>query len=272
MASAGPRCFPIARSLFFLLSLLCVVVFSGSSQNASTAPNKEVIAQDDRIIVEVSRQPCDTKTEQTDGGAAACIELAITNLSSEPITAWAVELERTSPRTGKLTSRSVRCEDSILIPRQPELKPRDTHRVPMGTPGHVIFKAAIFADGSVSGDPVWIARIIGKRKQLYDDDMAAAKALRAELAANTPVAQVALEFDEMARQRSSAAFPPSYPVFPGRSVFRDVSANLVRNGSDDSRSALDAELTSLTNQAARVLTSKPPIGQHAASKAESQKR
>lgn len=107
------------------------------------------------------------------------VQLAITNNSAVPVTAFAVYIEWTLPGGGP-KAHSVRIVDSVInYPRDREIMPGDTQRFVFGgvmrmsdravSPPRITFEAAVFADGSTFGDPGWAQRIVQDRENVYEN-------------------------------------------------------------------------------------------------------
>jgi len=272
---------PALLALAFLLVPMRggAVLRSGTTQQAvpagaTHANSKEMLVQDPRISVELARYEvsCTNLASGKPGPGTAesgehCFELAITNNAGESITAWAVTLERDSANQRAPARRNVRSEDSILIPRQQEIRPRDTRRVQLGNPDRVEFKAAIFTDGTSAGDPEFVRRMVENRGLVYDRTVVAIQRLRAANAAGTPVSQLTREFRELARQESTPAAPPGEIVLPTLVVFGSVSFNLERiaaakDDAEREQTAIRALLSQYLDNANRIAASKPPIADH----------
>ena len=205
--------------------------------------------------------------------SSTCTELAITNKWRVPITAWVAITETDLPvARPDHTAMGVRSSDSITFPednlKNPQILARDTHRVIMGTPTRVDFKAAVFSDGSVFGDPEWVKRIIQNRRQIYQDTVTALQKLRAAQKAGTPREQLVQEFRELERQeteqetQSRRAVAGPACLMPPLCVYGSVATNLsLSHGNPLSRNIESLESWML-HLGARLLLSKPLISEH----------
>ncbi len=185
--------------------------FEGGGQPQSAS---QVLVENDQIKIELTKYPdrCVVLSTGHDNPnpqdmSSTCTELAITDKWTVPITAWVAITETDLPaERPNHTAMGLRSSDSIIFPednlKNPQILARDTHRVIMGTPTRVEFKAAVFSDGSVFGDPEWFKRIIQNRRQIYQDTVAALQKLRAAQKAGTPREQLVQEFRELERQET----------------------------------------------------------------------
>src|SRR6266568_4465127 len=135
------------------------------------AQQTQVLAENDQIRIELTKysEPCavlllGNGNPNPQDVNLTCLELAITNKSRAPITAWVATTQTDRPGAPRNpAAMGIRSSDSVLQhdnPNAPEILRRDTHRVLMGNPTRVDFKAAVFSDGSVFGDPEWVKRIV----------------------------------------------------------------------------------------------------------------
>ena len=142
---------PVVIGLF-----AAVLSAAGQPQSAS-----RVLLENDQIKIELTKYPerCVTlstgnKNSDPHDMSSTCTELAITNKWRVPITAWAATAETDLPEARPdHTAMSLRSSDTVASCgdnlKNPQILARDTHRVIMGTPTRVDFKAAVFSDGSV---------------------------------------------------------------------------------------------------------------------------
>jgi hypothetical protein len=261
-------------------TFLGVLVMAG----VCLAQQTEVLVDNEQIKVEATTYPeiCSTGQEASDSGSTnpTCIELAITNNSRVPITSWVATTEREAPGPSrKVVGRGIHAEDSVLIsvlllenPNYFEILSLDTHRVQMGNPTRVDFKAAIFEDGTVFGEPEWVNRIVQNRRQVYQDVAEALQKLRAAKQAGTPRGQVIQEFHELeSKERAEElerlrSLPASERVrLPRLGIFGMVAMNLAPKQTTES-GALNEDLnrqeSMLLGLAQRLLVSRPPITDH----------
>jgi len=195
-----------------------------------------------------------------------CLELSITNKSGSPITAWVATSELLSPE-GRRISWGSHAMDSILFEHDQQIRSRDTHRVDLGDQAKVEFKAVIFSDGSSSGDPTWVDRIVKNRRQEYQDIATALKTLRAACQSGASAADVIQQLKDLQRQKY-AGLRPSDPNLSMMPIFEIVSTNLqlAPPAGGGSQVSLDAKISALTpnllSMARRILNALPPISDH----------
>jgi hypothetical protein len=249
------------------------------------AQEAQVLAQNDQIKIEVTqfREACSdlvTSKEHPNPLSAnmTCTELAITNNSRMPITAWVATRMTESPRpTRRAVETGIRAEDAVLFGgdsrNNREILPRDTHRVLMGNPTRVDFRAAIFEDGSVFGEPEWVQRLVQNRRQVYQDAAEALQKLRAAQQEGMPREQIIQEFqererDERAKEEQSRLHTLAGPErlrLPKLGIFEMVAMNL-RGGQTPGSEGLVGDLNRLDSMllgiANRLLVAKPPISDH----------
>ena len=261
------------------LILLGALILTGVVRAQET----QVLTQNDQIKIEVTkfREACSnlvTGKEHPNALSAnmTCTELTITNNSRMSITAWVATRMTESPRpTRQAVEAGIRAEDAVLFGgdsrNNREILPRDTHRVIMENPTRVDFRAAIFEDGSVFGEPEWVQRLVQNRRQVYQDVAEALQKLRAAQQEGTPRDQIIQEFqerNERAKEEQAGLHPLAGPErlrLPKLGIFEMVAMNL-RGGQTpgsgglvDDLNRLDSMLLGVAN---RLLVAKPPISDH----------
>ena len=260
--------------MFLLAVSIHVLRGAGQPQSAS-----QVLVVNDHIQIELTKHPerCMVLTTGHDNPnpqdmSSTCTELAITNKWTVPMTAWVAITETDLPEA-RHTAMGVRSSDSVAgcgdVLNNPQILARDTHRVIMGTPTRVDFKAAVFSDGSVFGDPEWVKRIIQNRRQIYQDTVTAVQKLRAAQKAGTPREQLIQEFRELERQeeeqetqsRRAVAGPAS--LTPPLCVYESVASNLSLSHDPLNRDIERLESWML-QLGGRLLVSSPPISENSA--------
>lgn len=252
---------------------------AGQSQSAS-----QVLVENDQIKIELTKyaERCAVLTTGHDNPhpqdmSSTCTELAITNKWRVPITAWAATTETELPvARPNHTVTGLRSSDSIASSANDvnnvQILARDTHRVIIGNPTRVDFRAAVFSDASVFGDPEWVRRIIQNRRQIYQDTVTAVQKLRAAQKAGTPREQLAQEFRELDRQereqeiQSRRAVAGPARLMPLLSVYGSAAANLSRPETAGPGNSVSRDIESLESWmlslGARLLVSRPPISDH----------
>jgi hypothetical protein len=249
------------------------------------AQQTQVLAENDQIKVEVTKylEPCAAlftgKGNSTPQDVnPTCTELAITNKSREPITAWVAVTETDVPGARhNPTAMGVRSSDSVAVAEDnrnnPQILARDTHRVGIGNPTRVDFKAAVFSDGSVFGDPEWVKRIIENRRQVYQATAIALQKLRAAQEAGTKREQLVREFRDLERrergqetQSRGALAGPARLILSRLGVYGTVAANLERGQTESNADTLSHDIDRLESMMLdignRLLVSRPPISDH----------
>jgi hypothetical protein len=128
--------------------------------------------------------------------------IQLTNRTSAPISAYVVLLRLNFPSRG----RGILTEfDDILVnwPGSKSIEPGQTRTIqtgPMEANADAQFAAAIFADGTTTGDPVWIQRLIENRKQVRRDLDKAIPALQSALADGTDIETLKQSFVSFQQQ------------------------------------------------------------------------
>jgi len=210
--------------------------------------------------------------------SSTCTELAITNKWTIPITAWVAINETDLPLSRpNHTALGLRSGDTVAGAEDdlnnPQILARDTHRVIMGTATRVDFKAAVFSDGSVFGDPEWVKRIIQNRRQVYRDTVIALQKLRAAQKAGTPREQIVQEFRELQRQEEEqetqsrrAVAGPACLILPRCGVYASIAVNLWQPEAAGPGNSLSRDIESwesaMLHLGARLLASRPSISDH----------
>jgi hypothetical protein len=208
--------------------------------------------------------------------AAICTEISITNNSGAPITAWLATAEWESPAApGKTSGVSVHAGDSVIFADDrlynAEILPHDTHRVQMGNPAHVDFKAAVFQDGSVFGATECVDRIVQNRRRVYQDVAESLKTLRAARQAGETREQIFMhlqEMDQKEREQEQAnlrALPlEDRLMLPRPSVYGLIARSLGSYQMDAATLGddLDRSESMLLNIANRLLASQPRLSNH----------
>ncbi len=250
---------------------------------ALRAQQTQVLAENDQTKIELTKysEPCAVLlTGKRDSNPQdinpTCTELAITNKSRAPITAWVATTETDWPGAAhNPAAMGIRSSDSVPHdnPNDPQILPRDTHRVIMGNTTRVDFKAAVFSDGSVFGDADWVRRIVQNRRQIYQDTAIALQKLRAAQKAGTSREQLVRDFRELEQQereqetRSHRALTgPASLMLARLGIYGTVVANLEHGqaGSnvDTLSQAIDRLESMLLGIGHQVLVSRPPISDH----------
>jgi len=252
---------------------------------ALRAQQTQVLVENDQIKIELAKysEPCAVlstgkKDSNPQDANPSCTELAITNKSREPITAWVAITETDVPGARhNPKAMGVRSSDSVALAEDnrnnPQILPRDTHRVIIGNPTRVDFKAAVFSDGSVFGDPEWVGRIVQNRRQMYQDTAIALQKLRAVHEAGASREQLVREFRELEQrereqeiQSHQALAGPARLMLPKLGVYGAVVANLERAQAESNADTLGQDIdrseSMMLNLGNRLLVSKPPISDH----------
>jgi hypothetical protein len=248
----------------------------------------QVLVENDQIKIEVTKysEPCavlsaDKENSNPQDTNSSCTELAVINKSREPITAWAATTETDVPGARHNPSViSMRSSDCVLrdsVRRgytDPQILPHGTHRVALSNPTRVVFRAAVFSDGSVLGDPEWVKRIVQDRRQIYQETAIALQKLRAAKEAGTTREELVREFRELERQEikqemQSRRHPAVLAdlMLPRLDVYGDVAGNLERGQAQTYAGSLsddiDNQESMLLDMGNQLLVSKPPISDHA---------
>lgn len=244
------------------------------------AQQTQVLAENDQIKIELTKysESCAAlstgrKNSNPQDINPTCTEIVITNKARAPITAWVATTETDRPGAPRNpVAIGIRSSDSVPrdSPNDPEILPRDTHRVLMGNKTRVDFKAAVFSDGSVFGDPEWVKRIVQNRRQIYQDTAIALQKLRAAQKAEIPREHLIQEFRELDRQererevQSRRALAAPDRLMPSSfGVFGTVVANLEQEQAGSDADLLKRNLDRLESMmleiGQRVLVSRPPI-------------
>ncbi len=175
--------------------------------------------------------PAAAKLTRLSGGR---VQLALTNGSQEPMTAFAVYIELTLPGVAAPHPHSIRIVDSVLNPRDQEVMPGDTHRLTFGgvvgpggvvSPPKVTLEAAVFADGSTFGDPSWVQRIIADRKTAYQNIGVAIRELQSAQASGETRQQLVARFAAL-KQQALRCCRQHYQGLIGSMPFDEVWFNL----------------------------------------------
>jgi hypothetical protein len=243
----------------------------------------QVLAENDQIKVELTKymEPCTAlfagKGNSTPQDAPpTCTELAITNKSTVPITAWVATKETDLPGAPhRPPAMGIRSSDSVPHdnPNDPQILPRDTHRVILGNPTRVDFKAVVFSDGSVFGDPEWVKRIVQNRRHIYQGTAIALQRLRAAKEAGTPREQLVREFRELERQEMEQEIRSRHALtgwarlpLSTLGVYGTVAGNLERGQPESNADMLSQDVDRLESMMLgignRLLVSRPPISDH----------
>jgi hypothetical protein len=127
-----------------------------------------------------------------------------------------------------------------------------------GTP---VVTAAIFADGTTTGDPLWVARLVLRRCNMLQAVELARDMLSAAGRHNVPRAQLVGQFQQMADSMNHWYLPPEQQV--GRSVYQSIVAKLMGlpdmafGAAFPPTAFVEQELAALSRQRT-VLTESPP--------------
>jgi hypothetical protein len=209
-----------------------------------------------------------------------CSELAVTNKSAVPITAWAVRTEKGYLPWGD----GLAYLPSQWVPRggtYRTIPPGTTHREAVADSTDADLKAAIFEDGSVFGEPQWLQRIVQNRRQTYNDTVIAVHKLRDAKEGGMRREELAREFRELQREESKREFgtaPPLHstvplPILPSFSLFntiveeleerKNVDATVLEEKSEEvTPQEIDRLVSMVFTLGKLLLESKPPITGH----------
>jgi hypothetical protein len=247
------------------------------------AQQTQVLAENDQIKIELTKylEPCTALftgkgNSNPQDANLTCTELAITNKSRTPITAWVATTETDLPGARhNPMGIGIRSSDSVPRdnPNDPQIVPRDTHRVILGNKTRVDFRAAVFSDGSVFGDPDWVKRIIQNRRQVCQATATALQKLRAARETGTAREQLVREFRELERQEQEqeirsrrAVAGPVRLMLSRLGVYGTVAANLERSQAESNAHTLSDDIDRLQSMMLdignRLLVSRPPISDH----------
>ncbi len=163
--------------------------------------------------------------------------------------------------------------DSVAnAPHDQKIMPGNTHRQlygpvePMGNLGgtRVEFKAAIFQDGSVFGDPAWAQRIVDNRKTLYEGTHKSIQELQAARQLGETREQIIERFKALEEAAEKAAQTSDERMIGGQ-PYGQVLVNLehatIAGGAPPPVDVLlSVVISQLRATEMRLLTSKPPIG------------
>jgi hypothetical protein len=192
-------------------------------------------------------------------GVSPCTELAITNKSGAAITAWVALVGSNRILGGVVSGESLPGAPSQLI------SPGATYReaVPGATQGEL--KAAVFADGSVFGEPTWIERIVQNRREFYQDTIIALQKLTEAKGAGTPREQLQQEFRNLQQQETKHEIASPRPL-PKQRLFNLVDNLLERRPEAADEDTLPQDIHRLESMildyGKQLLDSKPPITDH----------
>jgi hypothetical protein len=251
---------------------------------AGRAQQTEVQVQNGQIKIEVTTNPescaadsLEKENPNIPSPAQPCKELAITNNSRMSITAWVSTTEReSSGGARRLSSMGIRSEDNAVFGEDSRMSPpilsHDTHRVDMGNATRVKFRAAIFEDGSIYGDPDWVNRIVQNRRQVYQDVADSLQKLRASAKAETPREEVVREFRELDRDQRERDYSELRDLpraqrlrLPRLDIYGMVALDLEPTpapGGGGLIADINQVESSLLGIAQRLLVSEPPIADH----------
>lgn len=205
------------------------------------------------------------------------VQLAITNSSAVPVTAFAIYIEWALP--GGPKGHSVRIVDSVINhPRDREIMPGDTQRFVFGpatrmgssavSPPRVTFEAAIFANGSTFGDPGWVRRIIQDRKAVYANEGRAIRELLSARSSGETRQELVSQFHGLkSRTQHSASYSGIVGHYQGLIAalpFDDCLTNLEHAVvAGRGMAPLDTVIPIMVNQLRRarlrLYDSKPPV-------------
>lgn len=131
----------------------------------------------------------------------------LTNQHKAPLEAYVVLIRFRSPAKAKGTF--LQFDDAFLNwPGSTVLEPNQSRSFEIGAndgSADIQFVAAIFADGTVSGDPLWIDRLIQSRKQIQRDLAKALVQLQSALDNRTDVETVRQWFEDLRQQNQQQA-------------------------------------------------------------------
>lgn len=205
------------------------------------------------------------------------VQLAITNSSAVPVTAFAIYIEWTPP--GGPEAHSVRIVDSVInYPRDRKIMPGDTQRFVFGpvtrmgsstpAPPRVTFEAAIFANGSTFGDPGWARRIIQDRKAVYANQGRAIRELLSARNSGETRQELISRFQSLKGQTEHSAtytgIVGHYQGIIAASPFDDCLTNLKRavvpgRGQAPLGTLIPILISQLRTDRLRLYNSKPPV-------------
>ena len=210
-------------------------------------------------------QDSGVKAEQTTSPDGH-IYFVVTNQSRLPITAIAVTITRTSANGRTPPHPSVRYFDSAINPFGPdgrEINPGQSHTFSLAGPldksrteGRL--NAVIFSDGSSSGDPEWVGRMVQSREMDYKYIDQALHFLQMGKVSGISLGALAVE----GQRRMDAVLHSSSAVEEkqiAQTVYGDVILNLqgMPNGTESASHKLNSTISQLLTRRQRLLSSKP---------------
>jgi plasmid stabilization system protein ParE len=241
------------------------------------AQETQTIVDNDQIKVELTQkfEGCTSPPISRFGGVRmpVCSEVAITNKSAAPITAWAAVAATGTGFPPRYEDVSVLSADSLPDKHWEPVAPGATRRLETLGYTHLEFNVAIFADGSVFGQPEWVERVLRNRRQIYQHTAVAFQKLREAKEAGTPCDQLVREFRELERQEPTmeivAVRCGGATVRTGVLTFQlfgmiagELEASQAASKEDTLRYYIDQQESRMLDYGRRLLTSKPPITDH----------
>jgi hypothetical protein len=224
------------------------------------AQETQTLVENDQLKVELitGLKRC---TAPSDIGleVSSCTELAITNKSGAAITAWVALVGSNGVLGGVVQGETLPETPSWLI------SPGATYREAVPGATQAELKAAVFADGSVFGEPTWIERIAQNRRETYQDTATALQKLREAKEAGTPREQLQQEFRNLQQQETKHEMASPRPL-PKLRMFHLVDNMLERRREAADEDTLPQDIDRLEAMMLKydksLLESKPPITDH----------
>ncbi len=217
-----------------------------------------------------SEAPLDVKTTSLPDG---WIEISITNLSNQAVTAFVLFSEHTPLVSTVRYYYTIKWVDSIFSPHDRPIMPNETQRFKYGGPNpgpdrvrtEVSLKAAVFADGTAFGDPVWGDRLIQGRKSLFEHFGKAIQALQLARARSASREELIRTFTETESAELSTTQTPERQRGI-RTAYGTVIANLQRSTTPNGAvialdNIIDGVLREFLERRQRLLSSKPSIAE-----------
>jgi hypothetical protein len=133
------------------------------------------------------------------------VEFVVHNHSSQPITAYVYEVSFFSSGR-KVTGEHFR--DSVMFKMEKAVMPDGEQASYEGGPGitdvQLGLRAAVFADGTTFGDPVWVERILRRRQYALEEIDRGLAALARAQTANADLGVLAQEIESDRTRRLAA--------------------------------------------------------------------
>jgi hypothetical protein len=134
-----------------------------------------------------------------------------------------------------------------------------TRRVKVADATGAEFKAAVFSDGSVFGEPEWTERLVQDRRACYQETIIALQSLREAKTRGTPREQLEREFSRFEREEFTREFPtvPKFGLFDR--IVRELQQKPRESDEDSLSKDIDRLELMMLEFDKRLLDSKPPI-------------